>query len=113
LEALDAMPEKKLCVDSLQAPTGEFCTLGALGAARGIDMTHLDPEDHKSVANVFGIANAMTCEIVFMNDEADEHCNETQEQRWSRMRKWVASKIIHQQAPDPHCSDFSHCDDAP
>lgn len=44
-DALDALPEKKLCYHELQRKDGACCAIGAVGRARGIDMTDLDPED--------------------------------------------------------------------
>ena len=72
LAALDAMPEKVLVPDSLVDAEGDFCTLGALGHARGIELSNLDPEDPDAVAAAFGIAPAMVREIVYMNDEFDD-----------------------------------------
>lgn len=69
LAALDAMPQKALIGESLVTPTGEFCTLGVLGAARGLDLGDVDPEDWDKVAAILGIAPAMVREIVFENDE--------------------------------------------
>ena len=90
-DALDAMPGKRLIADSLQAE-GEFCTIGVVGAKRGVDMTSLDPDDREAVGEAFGISPAMASEIVFMNDEGSWQA-ETPEQRWVRMRKWVESNI--------------------
>lgn len=69
LAALDAMPAKALVGESLVTADGEYCTLGALGAARGLDMARVDPEDWDAVAELFGIAPAMVREIVYENDE--------------------------------------------
>ncbi|GGL61788.1 hypothetical protein GCM10009091_49390 [Pseudomonas brenneri] len=90
-DALEAMPTKRLIADSLQAE-GEFCTIGVLGAKRGVDMTTLDPDDREAVGEAFDIAPAMASEIVFMNDEASWQA-ETPEQRWVRMRDWITSQI--------------------
>lgn len=90
-DALEAMPTKRLIADSLQAE-GEFCTIGVLGAKRGVDMTVLDPDDREAVGEAFDIAPAMASEIVFMNDEASWQV-ETPEQRWVRMRDWITSQI--------------------
>lgn len=90
-DALDAMPDKRLIADSLQAE-GEFCTIGVLGAKRGVDMAVLDPDDREAVGEAFGISPAMASEIVFMNDEGSWQA-ETPEQRWTRMRDWVESNI--------------------
>lgn len=111
--ALDAMPEKSLAADSLVTADGQFCTLGAIGAARGMDMAKIDPEDTYQVAEAFGIANAMACEIVYQNDEQGfryeeqpwvqrnwydyaptRRVDETPAERWIRMRKWVADHLI-------------------
>lgn len=92
LAALDALPEKRLVSNELEAD-GAYCTLGAVGRARGIDMREIDPEDHDTVAHKFDIAHAMACEIMFMNDEGS-WASETPEQRWLRMRNWVSARII-------------------
>lgn len=91
LAALDAMPVKELAAESLVTADGEYCTLGVVGAARGIDLTKLDPEDAAEVASVFNIAESMAREIVFENDEVDYR--ETPAQRWTRMRAWIAEQI--------------------
>lgn len=94
LAALDAMPVKRLVLGELQED-GEVCTIGATLAARGVDASAVDPEDYEAVAKVAGIAEPLAREIEYYNDEgccwpAD---NETPEQRWKRMRAWVASQI--------------------
>lgn len=92
-EAMDAMPVKRLIAEELQAD-GEFCTIGVLGNARGIDMAKIDPDDADQVADAFGISSAMAREIVYENDERIYFkANETPEQRWIRMRKWVEDKL--------------------
>lgn len=91
LTALDAMPVKALIADELEQD-GEVCAIGALGKARGIDMSKIDPEDPPQVAGAFNIAECLAQEVVFENDEQCSH--ETPEQRWVSMRRWVASKII-------------------
>ena len=90
-DALDAMPGKRLIADSLVAE-GEFCTIGVIGAKRGMDMAVLDPDDRDAVGEAFGISPAMASEIVFMSDEGSWKA-ETAEQRWVRMRDWVESNI--------------------
>lgn len=91
-DALEAMPEKRLVADVLEAD-GEFCTIGVLGAKRGINMEALDPGDREEVAGAFGIAPALAAEIVYMNDEGSWQA-ETPEQRWGRMRNWVEENIL-------------------
>jgi hypothetical protein len=100
LAALDAMPEKRLTTDSLHEPeTGQFCTLGAVGAARGMDMKPLQYSEREGVAKAFGISEALAAEIMFENDEASSYwpCNYkdmTPERRWVYMRAWVVARIV-------------------
>lgn len=119
LAVLDAMPDKRLVAGHLvfdgwqgpwpgdeiivggdvltdrrgiELPMGSVCLLGAVGRARGTPMDKIDPDDIETVAPTFGIADAMAREIVYWNDEGGDR-NETPEQRWQRMRKWVAAQI--------------------
>ncbi len=90
LEALDAMPEKRLIRDSLNCEEG-VCVLGALALKKGIDVSVIDPEDSETVAKTFDVATALAQEIVFLNDECGNR--ESPEQRWTRMRTWVTHQI--------------------
>jgi len=63
------MPDKRLIAASLVSEEGEFCTLGVLGKARGIDMENINPDDWDEVAQTFNMAPAMVREIVYENDE--------------------------------------------
>ena len=98
LSALDAMPEKKLYPNSFEAGEGQFCTLGVLGNSRGTQINDLlkdeDYCDTVVVAQRFGIANALACEIMYENDEGTFDVEETPEQRFARMRRWVVDNII-------------------
>ena len=93
LAALEAMPNKRLTTDSLHEPTsGEFCTLGVVGASRGIDLKALEHESPVQIAIAFGISRALAAEIMFENDE--EWCYpSTPEQRWERMHNWIKNEI--------------------
>jgi hypothetical protein len=91
LAAMDALPEKKLVSSALEAE-GQYCALGTVGAKRGLDMKAIDPEDYTTVARAFDIAEPLAREVAFMNDEA-AYYNETPEQRFERMRRWVSSLI--------------------
>ncbi len=91
LAALDAMPGKKLIARELQQGD-QVCALGALGKARGVDMSDLDPECIERVAGVFGIADCLAREVVYVNDE-DGYCKETEERRYERVRSWVEQSI--------------------
>ena len=104
LEALDALPVKRLIQHDfiIGAPAfippalsshvvPDVCALGALGVKRGINLLVIDPEDYDAVANAFDVAHQLAREIEFMNDDAFYHL--TPEQRWQKMRDWVASQI--------------------
>lgn len=121
VQALDALPDHRLAADSLVTPDGDYCTLGALGRARGMDMAEIDPEDREAVAQAFGVAEALAAEIMWLNDEMHddfggyvdvEICgpmrphrferhrrtvrirNERAEEvRWARMRQWALDNI--------------------
>lgn len=91
IDALDALPEKRLIMDDL-AKDGAVCAIGSVGLRRGIDMSKLDPEDAVGISEVFGIAECMAREVVFENDEGLGYYNsesETPEARWRRMREWA------------------------
>lgn len=88
--ALDALPEPVLITDELVAE-GAFCTLGAVGNARGTPLSTVDPDDHEAVASLFGIPHSLACEIMWENDEG--RYGETPRARWERMRQWAVSHL--------------------
>lgn len=88
--ALDAMPDKSLVAEELEVD-GAVCALGAVGKSRGIDMSPIDPYEYESVAATFGIPEALAREIMYEND--CDWRDETPEQRWKRVRKWVQEQI--------------------
>lgn len=92
LIAMDAMPEKKLISGDLIDADGCACALGVVAQARGIDVSNVDVDDYNSIHVPFGIANSMAREVMWMNDEGT-HTQETPEQRFVRMRKWIVSRI--------------------
>lgn len=92
--ALDVMPEKKLIEGELINAQGECCAIGVVCKARGIDVSKVECEDPKSVAQAIGVAKAMAAEIAYMNDEYYWHeGKEDPAARWTRMREWVDSKL--------------------
>jgi hypothetical protein len=91
LAALDAMPDKRLIAHEL-VENGQVCALGAIGVARGLDLSKTAPENHGWLSQTFDIAEQLVQEIEFENDEAAMY-NETPEHRWMRMRNWVAGQI--------------------
>ncbi len=86
--ALDAMPEKRLVAESLEAD-GEVCALGAVGRLRGVAMAAIDPEDPEQVAAAFDIAEPLAREIAYENDDFMG----TEEQRWEWMRRWCERRV--------------------
>ena len=98
-DALDALPKKALCANDIVTPDGAVCALGAVAVRRGLPVDDLDPEDSEAVAEAFGISDALAREIVFLNDEA-VWSRETEEQRFQRMRAWVADHIRAQEPAD-------------
>jgi len=98
VEALDALSEKKLITDALEAD-GAVCAIGSVGLRRGVNMAPLDPDEPEPIAKAFGIARQLVQEIEYENDERQwryEHGKsrrETPEERWQRMRDWAVSHI--------------------
>lgn len=92
LAALDAMPVKRLIADDLER-LGEFCAIGSLCKARGIDVRGLDSENTAQVASLVNIADCLAREVVYMNDEG-HYSAETPEHRYVRMRQWVVEQIM-------------------
>lgn len=90
IEALDAMPEKRLIAHDLQHGS-EVCALGSVGARRGLDMGPLDPYDYDTLSGVFGIAHQLVQEIEYMNDEA--YSGSAPDGRWRFMRSWAAENL--------------------
>ncbi len=86
--AMDAMPVKELIGDSLQEQSGAVCALGAVGVARKMDLSVLNPKNITTVSASFGISEAMAREIVYENDEGS-WANETPAQRYERVRAWA------------------------
>jgi hypothetical protein len=91
IEALDAMPEKRLIEEELEL-NGEVCAMGAVAVKRGLDVSNIDPTEREEVAKAFGIAEAMAAEIAYENDECAWGV-ETPEHRWARMRAWAVSNL--------------------
>lgn len=90
LEALDAMPVKRLIAHDLIAKDG-VCALGSIGVKRGLELEKLDPYDYDQLGEVFGIARQLVCEIEYINDDA--HYYATPEQRWQHIRDWTVRSI--------------------
>jgi hypothetical protein len=93
LTSLDALPAPRLIESALVTGEG-CCAMGAVAVARGQDVSKVDPFERDEVADAFGIAEAMAAEIAYVNDEGQwRHDNETPEERFARVRKWVVANI--------------------
>ncbi len=97
VDALDALPEKRLIADELEVK-GCYCAIGAVGAKRGLDMAGLDPYEIDEVASTFGISVALAREIVWTNDEG-VWMKESPESRFWRVRAWARRHIIDKESP--------------
>jgi hypothetical protein len=95
IEALDALPEKRLIAHDLYDGTN-VCAIGSVGLKRGTDMSVLDPEDSERIAGTFGIADPLVREIEWMND--DVFWSETPEERWQKMRTWAVNNLKEEAA---------------
>lgn len=93
--ALDAMPEKQLVKSKLETDDGAVCALGALGRFRSIILEDLDTYDHEQLGEAFDIAHQLAQETMFVNDE---HYDDSDEERWQRVRAWAARQIIPTEA---------------
>jgi len=117
LAALDAMPDKQLVAGELEAD-GQFCALGVVGQARGLNLATIDTYDVESLGGKFNIAEQLAREIMWVNDEHigawdwvqievcgpmrawDQHHQDVRvpneqagAQRWKAVRDWVAANI--------------------
>lgn len=103
-DAMDAMPVKELITSELINSDGACCTIGVVCKSRGLDVSNVDVEEPEQVGGLVGITRQLAAEIEYENDECGFATeikdgkwtgrNETPEERWQRMRKWVNSNII-------------------
>lgn len=91
---MDAMQFKRLVKDELITAQGECCTMGVVFKSRGISTEDIDPCDAGIICDKLGIAESMAREIAWINDAnySSRH-EETPEERWVRMRAWVAAQL--------------------
>jgi len=95
--ALDAMPVKELAADVLVAD-GQCCAIGAVAIARGYDPATLPThdaicDDAEPLANIMGISETLTREIMFWNDDDRYRSAVTDATRWTRMRRWAVENL--------------------
>jgi hypothetical protein len=90
VEALDAMPDKRLVAGELETAEGSVCALGCLGKHRGIAIGSVDTEDWDKLGELFDIAPQLAQEVMHVNDERGQ---QSPEDRWRAVRHWAARKI--------------------
>lgn len=91
IAAMDALPEPRLIASAFQSEvSGEVCAIGSVGRLRNLDMSNLDPEDYCGVGSMFGIADAMAREIMYINDDYGVR---TPEERFKEVRRWAERNI--------------------
>lgn len=123
LAALDAMPDKRLVAGELEAD-GQFCALGVVGQARGLNLATIDTYDVESLGPKFNIAEQLAREIMWVNDDhVSEHKwvpveifgplrrwdsrntsirvpnEQAGFERWKTVREWVAKHIAGAETP--------------
>lgn len=107
-EALLSLPEKRLIHGRLADEQGCVCTVGALAAHRGVPINELaslvksddlgwddwEAEEQTMALGVrIGLKLPMAVTLAGRNDDVYAPRNETDEQRYERVLKWVESKI--------------------
>lgn len=98
IAALDAMPEKKLIAGELQEE-GQYCAMGCVGAARGMDLADVDIFDYDKIAQMFGIAPSLVREIEYINDDGVFWQNgDMDAKRWQIVRDWAEEQLIKEAA---------------
>jgi hypothetical protein len=94
LAALDALPAPRLIREELVTTEG-CCAMGAVALRRGTDVSDVDPYDTDTIADTFGIAEAMVSQIAYVNDDDFNYAgDETPERRFARVRAWVLRHIV-------------------
>ncbi len=91
--ALEALPKKELYAGDLQVvEDGEVCccAMGAIGLAEDTDMTEWDPYDHDWLSSHFDVAEALTMEVSWVNDEMGWG---SPARRFELMMKWVEGNL--------------------
>jgi hypothetical protein len=99
LAGLDALPVKRLIDGELEI-SGEVCALGAAAKHRGVkNIKEVIPDPH-TLSGMLDVTHQLAAEVMYVNDEWGPH-NETPEQRFTRVRAWVAAQIWdYEEVPD-------------
>lgn len=106
-DALLALPEKKLIRTRLADETGAVCALGALAASKGFSLDELarlipadlwdewlEEQQTLDVALQVGVKPTMAVAIAYANDVEFRDVDESDEERYARMLRWVEARLI-------------------
>jgi hypothetical protein len=94
LAAVDAIESRRLIGQKLEDDHGDVCALGALGRARGLDLSEIDYEDYEAVAKAFGINEKLAQEVMWVNDEWTRRNNvPDMMERYQTVRRWILEQI--------------------
>lgn len=94
LAALDAMPVKRLAGGVWITSCGDVCAVGLLARAHGLLVLTGSYEMAVNImVKTFGIPERVLVEVMRTNDFCGP-LNETPEQRWERMRRYVEARIV-------------------
>ncbi|MGB1013393.1 MAG: hypothetical protein ACPG4T_04600 [Nannocystaceae bacterium] len=91
IEALDAMPVKKLISGGPVTPDG-CCAMGAVMLLRGLEVSSQYDSLAAQLAEPLDIAEAMAQEIAFEND-GDLDYIKSDADRWTKMRRWAEGNL--------------------
>lgn len=96
--ALETMPVKRLAAGIvLDTHTGDCCAMGAVFAARELDVALLDGDGSEEyaadTARVLGIAPSLAREIAYENDDLDGYRKRTPEERHAHMLAWTRQHL--------------------
>lgn len=100
LTALDAMPNKRLVSGELEAD-GQFCALGVVGHARGLNLATIDTYDVESLGPTFNIAEQLAREVMWVNDDHVSEHEWIEVEICGPIRNW-RDRIV--QVRQPNCS---------
>ena len=92
VQALDDLPVQVLTANAFE-DCGEVCSLGAVALHRDLEHVLHEESEPAEVGEVFGVAECLAAEVMFMNDEGSLH-TETAAERWTRMRRWASSNEV-------------------
>lgn len=98
-DALDAMPQKRLVALKYKTSDGEYCAVGCVAEARGVDLSTVVDHTGDDAVDCFSVTlpfhlNVNGNVVAWIEAENDRTAStESPEDRWRRMRAWVEKYI--------------------